>query len=85
MRIFTSADNRRAYRIKAVNNGLVLYDVAFNDAQPNDLDHKFGGDTGVTVYNRTRNLRDFSLALAAQGTYFGPGRKFLEEAGYRIQ
>lgn len=85
MRIYTSADNRRAYRIKAVNNGLVLYDVAFNDQVTlTDLDTKFG-DAGITQYNRTMPLDRFAVQLATQGTYFGPGRKFIEAAGYGVQ
>lgn len=86
MRIFTSADNRRAYRIKAVVNDSVLYDVAFNDTAPlTDLDIKFGGDAGVTNYNRVMPLDRFSVHLASLGVYFGPGREHIIAAGYSVQ
>lgn len=84
MRILTSADNRRAYRVKSVLNDQVLYDVAFNPDAPTPSDAQFGG-VPETAFNRVASVRDFTLNLARQGVYFGPGRAILIAEGYNVQ
>ncbi len=85
MRIFTSADNRRAYRVKAIVNDSVLYDVAFNDeATPTETDTKFGNNCSLLL-NLTMPLAKFAVHLANLGAYFKPGHDAIVAAGFKVQ